>query len=353
MLALVAGTGALPGILMRRLAGTPVILCEMAGFPVEVPADVPRLRFRIETLGTLLAELRARGATRVCFAGAVRRPVIEPARIDDATLPLVPRLQAAMRQGDDGTLRAVLAIFEEAGLAVTAAHEIAPELLPPPGVLSRARPGPGQIADAARAEAVVRAMAAADVGQACVVREGQVIAVEAGPGTDWMLRSLAPAGGQGERAFAAEASASSAQGATPVAPPASGPPDPLLWAVDTASDYVAGWADWLSGPGEGAKAPGSERARAPGRAANDPETPEPEAAGALAAGGLFFKAPKPGQDRRVDLPTIGPGTVALAATAGLSALVIEAGGVLVLDLPAVVAAADRQGLVLWVREAAA
>lgn len=62
------------------------------------------------------------------------------------------------------------------------------------------------------------------------------------------------------------------------------------------------------------------------------------------AGGVLVKMSKPGQERRADLPTIGPGTVAAAAQAGLTGIAIEAGATLVLDCDAVIAAADRAGI---------
>ena len=68
------------------------------------------------------------------------------------------------------------------------------------------------------------------------------------------------------------------------------------------------------------------------------------------AGGIFFKAKKPTQDVRIDLPTIGVDTVARVARAGLDGLVVEAGGVIVLDLAAVTRAADEAGVFLWVRD---
>jgi hypothetical protein len=171
-------------------------------------------------------------------------------------------MAAALRRGDDGALREVIAILEERGLRVRGAHELAPALLPAPGVLSRATPSPAQEADARRAEEIHRLLAPADLGQGVIVRDGWVVAVEAGPGTDWMLCS------------------------------------------------VRGVAD---------------------RA-------------------LFLKAPKQGQDRRADLPVIGPATVEQAAASGLSAVVVEAGGVMVLDPEACARAADAAGVVLWVRE---
>ena len=60
--------------------------------------------------------------------------------------------------------------------------------------------------------------------------------------------------------------------------------------------------------------------------------------------GVLAKLPKPGQDRRVDLPTVGPRTIERAAAAGLKGVVGEAGAMLVVDRDAVREAADRLGL---------
>ncbi len=61
-------------------------------------------------------------------------------------------------------------------------------------------------------------------------------------------------------------------------------------------------------------------------------------------GGVLVKMSKPGQERRVDLPTIGPDTVAGAASAGLCGIALEAGRTLIIDRPAVARAADEAGL---------
>lgn len=263
MLALIAGQGRLPAAVVAACAEPPLV-CAMHGFsPAGVAVDI---RFRLETLGSLIAGLKARGVRRVCMAGAVRRTPIDPDEIDAATLPLVPILHRALTSGDDGALTAVIGVFEAAGLAVAAAHEIAPDLLPPPGCATRAQPSPRDRDDASRAQAIVAAMGQVDIGQSCAVRAGQALAVEGVFGTDWMLASL--------------------------------------------------------------------RSRPDGD------------------GGLLFKAPKPGQDRRADLPAIGPDTVAKVAAAGLGGIVIAAGGVMVLERARVLATCDRSGLFLWVRGAA-
>jgi DUF1009 family protein len=61
-------------------------------------------------------------------------------------------------------------------------------------------------------------------------------------------------------------------------------------------------------------------------------------------GGVLVKLAKPGQERRVDLPTIGVETIARAAKAGLRGIAAEAGGTLIVDKDAVIAAADAGGL---------
>ncbi|MBD3679293.1 MAG: UDP-2,3-diacylglucosamine diphosphatase LpxI [Rhodobacteraceae bacterium] len=269
MLALIAGEGRLPVLLAEHLAaqGRAFQLCELEGFPAENPTGAEVIRFRVERLGSFLSTLKKRGVTEVCFAGRVQRPKLDPKKVDLATMPLVPRMLSAIKAGDDGALRQVIAIFEGAGLSVIGAHDILPDLLPPVGNLTSQRPDDRARKDATRGAAIVAAMGVADVGQSCVVAAGQALAIEALPGTDRMLAALAA-----DR---------------------DGLPD----------------------------------------------------------GGIFFKAPKPSQDRRVDLPVIGPATIRAAAKARLTGVVIEAGGVMVLDRDDTVAAAEEAGLFLWVREA--
>lgn len=62
--------------------------------------------------------------------------------------------------------------------------------------------------------------------------------------------------------------------------------------------------------------------------------------------GVLYKAPKAGQDRRLDLPAIGVETIRRAAAAGLAGVAVAAGAVLLLDREAIVAEADRAGLFL-------
>lgn len=261
--AIIVGSGALPGALSQALrgAGAPFLMAGIEGFAPDCD-----LVFRLERLMPLLDALHDRGVTRVVFAGALHRPRLDPALFDPRTAALAPRFLAAMQQGDDATLREVIALFEENGFTVVGAGDLAPDLLPGPGVLGRIAPDAAEKRDAARAARIVAALGAVDVGQGAVVARGICLGVEAIAGTDALLDTVAAL-------------------------------------------------------------PGHLRAR--GRA------------------GLLYKAAKPGQERRIDLPGIGPETVTRGHAAGLAGIAFQPGGVMVLDRAATVACADDLGLFLW------
>ncbi len=66
-----------------------------------------------------------------------------------------------------------------------------------------------------------------------------------------------------------------------------------------------------------------------------------------ARSGVLAKAPKPGQEERVDMPTIGPKTVRLAAAAGLAGIAMAAGHVLMAERAATIEAANENKLFLF------
>jgi DUF1009 family protein len=74
--------------------------------------------------------------------------------------------------------------------------------------------------------------------------------------------------------------------------------------------------------------------------------PVPQGA-ARSARGVLVKRPKPGQDRRIDLPTLGVETVRRAHAAGLAGIAVEAGAALIVDADETIAEADRLSLFLY------
>lgn len=181
--AIIAGAGALPGLLL--LAG-PAHIVRLEGVESD-PLDAPDIPARFERFGALFADLGEAGVEEVAFAGALSRPHFDPTLMDPETMALMPRVAGAMAQGDDALLRTIAAIFEEQGFKVVGALDLRPDLVAMAGPVS------GQISesqkqDAARARAVLDALGPLDVGQGAIAAKGQVIGIETLQGTDAMLR---------------------------------------------------------------------------------------------------------------------------------------------------------------------
>lgn len=66
-----------------------------------------------------------------------------------------------------------------------------------------------------------------------------------------------------------------------------------------------------------------------------------------ARNGVLVKRPKPQQEMRVDLPTIGAETIRRACAAGLSGVAVEAGKAIAIDADEVAATADALGLFVY------
>ena len=167
--------------------------------------------------------------------------------------------------GDDRLLSGIAKLAEQGGLRIVGVKDVAPEIVVPEGALGRYRPSVRDHADIARGQAMIAALGPFDVGQAAVIADNHVLAVEAAEGTDNLLIRVADLRGHGRVT-------------TPL--------------------HV----------------------------------------------GVLVKAPKPAQDRRVDLPAIGLQTVINAANAGLAGIAVAAGNTIIADAAETIAAADRAGL---------
>ena len=216
----------------------------MVLFPLRGWADAkaveryPHHWANLGQFGRFVRIARKEGCRDVIFIGSLVRPAItQLSAFDWETLRLLPRVVRQFYGGDDHLLSGVARIFEDYGFRMLGAHEVAPEILMPEGALGGLRPKARDYSDIARGLAALRAIGPFDVGQAVVVANNHVLALEAAEGTDQMLARIAE----------------------------------------------------LRRPGAFASRDGI---------------------------GVLVKAPKPGQDRRFDLPSIGPRTIEGAARRG-------------------------------------
>jgi UDP-2,3-diacylglucosamine hydrolase len=192
-LGLIAGGGGLPLALADhcRGAGRPYFVIRLRGFAdptLDVhPGDIAG----IAEIGRIVKLARVAGCEALCFAGTVRRPDFAALKPDLRGLAWMPGAVMAARRGDEALLRFLMGEFEKEGFAIEGAHEVRGDLAMPAGPLGQLGAQDHHSVDIAKALQVARAIGALDIGQAAVVCDGLVLAVEAQEGTDALLRRVA------------------------------------------------------------------------------------------------------------------------------------------------------------------
>jgi UDP-2,3-diacylglucosamine hydrolase len=269
-IAVICGGGSFPAAVAEVIArrGSRPVLFAIKGW--AEPHVVERYRHHwlsIGQVGEFFRLIRAEGCDKAVFIGTILRPPLRQIRLDWQSVRLLPRLVQLFRGGDDWLLSGLAKLCEERGLRIVGVKEVAPDIIVPQGVLGRFQPSADDRSDIARALSLIATLGPFDVGQAAVVANNHVLAVEAAEGTDNLLARIADLRNQG-------------------------------------------------------------RVSAPERT------------------GVLVKAPKPKQDRRVDLPAIGPQTIANVVKAGLAGIAVAAGNTMMADPAEVIAAADRAKIFL-------
>jgi hypothetical protein len=193
-LAIICGGGSLPFALAdaARRRGRRVVLFALRGWadPQRIAA-YPHHWIWIGQFGRFMRIAAAEGCRDVVFIGSVGRPSFWQMRPDVRTLRLMPRIIRLFRGGDDHLQSGVGRIFEEHGFRLLGPPDIAPELLMPHGPIGARLPNERDRADIARGLALLRATSPFDIGQAAIVADNQVLAVEGPEGTDMTLARVA------------------------------------------------------------------------------------------------------------------------------------------------------------------
>ncbi|HXN69699.1 MAG TPA: UDP-2,3-diacylglucosamine diphosphatase LpxI, partial [Bradyrhizobium sp.] len=158
------------------------------------PVAVARFRHHwisVGQIGRAIKLFRAENCRDLVFIGSIVRPALSEIRLDWGTLRVMARLWTAFRGGDDHLLSGIGRILEQDGFRMVGIKEVAPDLLVPEGCLTRKAGDDAAAADIARGREVLRTLSPFDIGQAAVVIDGHVVAVEDIEGTDALLARVA------------------------------------------------------------------------------------------------------------------------------------------------------------------
>ncbi|MGH6641230.1 MAG: LpxI family protein [Bradyrhizobium sp.] len=196
----IAGGGAMPFAVADSLQarGIAPVLFALRGACDPVRAE----RFRhhwisVGQLGRATKLFRSEGCRDLIFIGTLMRPALSEIRLDWGTVRVIGRILASFRGGDDHLLSGIGHILEQDGFRMVGIRDVAPDVLMPEGCITRATPDPVATSDIAKGREVLRALSPFDIGQAVVVIDGHVVAVEDIEGTDGLLARVARLRGEG------------------------------------------------------------------------------------------------------------------------------------------------------------
>ena len=190
----IAGGGAMPFAVADSLQarGIAPVLFALRGSCD--PVRVERYRHHwisVGQIGRAKKLLRSEGCRDLIFIGTLLRPALSEIRLDWGTVRVLGRIFAAFRGGDDHLLSGIGRIFEQDGFRMVGIRDVAPDILMPEGAITRATPDAAAVSDIAKGREVLRALSPFDIGQAVVVIDGHVVAVEDVEGTDGLLARVA------------------------------------------------------------------------------------------------------------------------------------------------------------------
>ena len=258
-LALIAGNGKLPLEIRNHCnqSGRRLLIIGLESF--ANPDDYEHDDFIIANIGEvgkILSALKKNKVEEIVLAGGIKRPSIKELKTDLQGLKFISEL--ALKSSSDNTiLTLIIKKFESNGYKVIGPQDVMPDLLFAEGVYGKIKPSSDDMKDIQRGIEVAKALGSVDVGQAVVVQEGIVLAVESIEGTDAVLQR----------------------------------------------------ANSLMKKG---KAP------------------------------ILVKIVKPGQEKRIDFPTIGLQTIEQLKINGIKGIAVEANGILIIEKERVIKEADNQ-----------
>ena len=205
-LGLIAGNGTFPFLILRaaRQLGHDVVVVGVEGeaFPAleELGNDLGGVQFHwipLGHLGTCIKILKRANVTRAIMAGQVKHTKLFGGVMPDLTLlSILVRLRS---KNTDALISAIAEVLQKHGISLMDSTELLTDLIAPAGVLTNTEPTESMLADFAFGYKVADAVAGVDIGQALIVKDRAVVAVEAMEGTDAAIERAGSLAGPGTR----------------------------------------------------------------------------------------------------------------------------------------------------------
>lgn len=190
MVAIIAGRGDLPHFLGNELLarGCKFVIISLDNnfIPQENLIKFTH-NFQIGQVGSILDFLKKSDISMIVFAGGVKRPNFEDLKLDKMGMKLVWAITRRKFLGDNNLLNVVIKFVEKEHFKVIGADYILPNLLIKKGPLTDKLPTKQDLIDIEIGIKAATIMGELDIGQAVIVENGVVLAVEGAEGTDNLI----------------------------------------------------------------------------------------------------------------------------------------------------------------------
>lgn len=190
---IVAGGGGLVAELTEALdkKSQPFVIAAIKGETDDSLKGEVISHFKWGEIGRIISFFHKYGCEKLILIGRInKRPDFRNIITDPGTLKRIPKIVAAMTGGDDTLLQRVIKLIEAEGFSIIGVQEAAPELLLEKGLFGYTKLMDSVVDDATKGKAILKDLGKHDIGQALVIYDGRVLAVEGAEGTDNMLRRI-------------------------------------------------------------------------------------------------------------------------------------------------------------------
>jgi len=190
---MIAGSGNMPVEIIKHCKekGIEIFVIGLETFASEEQLkDAPHCFAKIGEAGKMMKFFKKNDIQNIVLAGGIKRPSFKELIPDWQGMKMLTKI-AIKKMSDDNLFRAVINEAENLGFKILSIEEVVPEMMFYEGVYGKVKPSKEDMDDIERGIVVAKALGAVDVGQAVVVQEGMVLAVEAIEGTDMMLSRAA------------------------------------------------------------------------------------------------------------------------------------------------------------------
>ncbi|MBI5815402.1 MAG: LpxI family protein [Nitrospinae bacterium] len=196
---LIAGKGELPAIFAREAvcAGREVVavVFDQAAAELLAPIVSSVNLMGLGQAGKVISTFKKSGVTEITMLGKVdKRVLYKNPKFDLKALSIMRSLDL---KNDDAVMNAITGALEKEGFTVVSQTEFLKHHMPGAGLLAGRAPLEAQRADITFGMKMARGIAAMDIGQTVVVKDGAVLAVEAIEGTDEAIERGARIAGEG------------------------------------------------------------------------------------------------------------------------------------------------------------